>query len=222
MSPVVARMVAEHSLDIAKIPGTGRGGRVTKRDVEQYLEARARPRRPLRAGRSGPRPCAPRPPRARRPRPQPRRHRGRRPRRGSVSWGVEETSPLPMIRKVIARNMRASIETAAHVTSVSEVDMTRVVEHPQGAEPAVPARLRRQGQLHAVHHARGHRGDPAVAVGQRRGARRLGGRQEVRQPRRRGRDRRRQGPRRAGDPQRRGEEPARPDALADRSRGSRP
>ena len=32
-----------------------------------------------------------------------------------------------MIRKVIARNMRASIETAAHVTSVSEVDMTRVV-----------------------------------------------------------------------------------------------
>ena len=46
---------------------------------------------------------------------------------GSVSWGVEESSPLSTIRKVIARNMRASIETAAHVTSVSEVDMTRVV-----------------------------------------------------------------------------------------------
>ena len=37
MSPVVARMVAEHGLDIAKIPGTGRGGRVTKKDVEQFL-----------------------------------------------------------------------------------------------------------------------------------------------------------------------------------------
>ena len=39
MSPVVARMVAEHSLDIGKIPGTGRGGRVTKRDVEDFLAA---------------------------------------------------------------------------------------------------------------------------------------------------------------------------------------
>jgi 2-oxoglutarate dehydrogenase E2 component (dihydrolipoamide succinyltransferase) len=37
MSPVVARMVAEHGLDIAKIPGSGRGGRVTKRDVEVFL-----------------------------------------------------------------------------------------------------------------------------------------------------------------------------------------
>ena len=37
MSPVVARMVAEHGLDIAAIPGTGRGGRVTKKDVEQHL-----------------------------------------------------------------------------------------------------------------------------------------------------------------------------------------
>jgi len=37
MSPVVARMVSEHGLDIAQIPGTGRGGRVTKKDVEQFL-----------------------------------------------------------------------------------------------------------------------------------------------------------------------------------------
>src|SRR3954447_22629710 len=37
MSPVVARMVAEHGLDIGQIPGTGRGGRVTKRDVEVFL-----------------------------------------------------------------------------------------------------------------------------------------------------------------------------------------
>ncbi len=41
MSPVVARMVSEHSLDIAAIPGTGRGGRVTKRDVELFLEGGA-------------------------------------------------------------------------------------------------------------------------------------------------------------------------------------
>src|SRR5690349_18935606 len=35
VSPVVARMVSEHGLDIGSIPGTGRGGRVTKKDVQQ-------------------------------------------------------------------------------------------------------------------------------------------------------------------------------------------
>lgn len=40
MTPVVARMVAEHSIDISKVAGTGRDGRVTKRDIEDYLESR--------------------------------------------------------------------------------------------------------------------------------------------------------------------------------------
>ena len=57
MSPVVARMVAEHGLDITQIAGTGRGGRVTKKDVEQHLGGGA-PRSP--------------PPRRRPPRPRPR------------------------------------------------------------------------------------------------------------------------------------------------------
>ncbi|HZG65331.1 MAG TPA: biotin/lipoyl-containing protein, partial [Herpetosiphonaceae bacterium] len=39
ISPVVARLAAEHSLDLAQIKGTGAGGRVTKKDVEQYLAA---------------------------------------------------------------------------------------------------------------------------------------------------------------------------------------
>jgi pyruvate dehydrogenase E2 component (dihydrolipoamide acetyltransferase) len=122
MSPVVARMVSEHALDIGKIPGTGRGGRVTKKDVEQFLDERdgdaarlAAPPAPSAAstapGAAPPAPASPRPAAA----------------ASAVSWGVEESSPLTQIRKVIARNMRTSIETAAHVTSVSEVDMTRVV-----------------------------------------------------------------------------------------------
>jgi len=36
-SPVVVRIAAEHGLDIERIPGTGIGGRVSKRDVEKYL-----------------------------------------------------------------------------------------------------------------------------------------------------------------------------------------
>ena len=38
VTPVVARMVAEHKLDLRQIRGTGRGGRVTKKDVEAFLE----------------------------------------------------------------------------------------------------------------------------------------------------------------------------------------
>ncbi|MBZ0308509.1 MAG: E3 binding domain-containing protein, partial [Anaerolineae bacterium] len=40
LSPVVARMAAEHKLDVSQIAGTGRDGRVTKKDVETYLESR--------------------------------------------------------------------------------------------------------------------------------------------------------------------------------------
>jgi 2-oxoglutarate dehydrogenase E2 component (dihydrolipoamide succinyltransferase) len=122
MSPVVARMVSEHALDIGKIPGTGRGGRVTKKDVEQFLESRDGAPQPAAA----PAPAAPAAaPAAVAPSPVPAPRPAAATSAGS--WGVEETSPLTQIRKVIARNMRASVETAAHVTSVSEVDMTRVV-----------------------------------------------------------------------------------------------
>ena len=38
-SPVVMRMAAEHGLDLSQIEGTGRGGRVSKRDVLAFLES---------------------------------------------------------------------------------------------------------------------------------------------------------------------------------------
>ena len=44
-SPVVMRMAAEHDLDLERIEGTGRGGRVRKQDVLAYLEERRRRRR---------------------------------------------------------------------------------------------------------------------------------------------------------------------------------
>src|SRR5262245_8059524 len=42
ISPVVARLAAEHQLDLSKIQGTGQGGRVTKQDVLKYVEARSK------------------------------------------------------------------------------------------------------------------------------------------------------------------------------------
>src|SRR6266480_4401200 len=40
ISPVVRRIAAQHGIDLAQVPGTGRRGRVTKRDVLAFLEDR--------------------------------------------------------------------------------------------------------------------------------------------------------------------------------------
>ena len=58
VSPVVARIASEHGIDPARVPGTGTGGRVTKKDIQAFIEAGAA--------------ATPRPPA---PAPQPRRRR---------------------------------------------------------------------------------------------------------------------------------------------------
>jgi 2-oxoglutarate dehydrogenase E2 component (dihydrolipoamide succinyltransferase) len=39
VSPLVARIAAEHSVDLARVPGTGAGGRITKQDVLNYVQS---------------------------------------------------------------------------------------------------------------------------------------------------------------------------------------
>src|SRR5436305_1721867 len=39
ISPVVARIASEHGIDAAQVPGTGRGGRVTKKDILAFVES---------------------------------------------------------------------------------------------------------------------------------------------------------------------------------------
>jgi len=41
LSPVVRRLISEHGLDAADIPGTGMGGRITREDVTGYIDAQA-------------------------------------------------------------------------------------------------------------------------------------------------------------------------------------
>src|SRR5207237_7302497 len=41
VSPVVARIASEHGVDPSQVPGTGSGGRVTKKDILAFLEADA-------------------------------------------------------------------------------------------------------------------------------------------------------------------------------------
>ena len=40
-SPLVQRLAAEHNVDISQVQGTGIGGRVSKRDILQYIEGGA-------------------------------------------------------------------------------------------------------------------------------------------------------------------------------------
>lgn len=105
ISPVVARMAAEHSLDLTQIDGTGLGGRVTRKDVELHLAAQ-----PALAG-----PPAPEEPAA-------------APSALELELG-DVLTPLTTMRRAIAQHMVMSKQTSPHVTSFFEVDMTAVVRH---------------------------------------------------------------------------------------------
>lgn len=111
ITPVVAKLAEQHGLDLDQIAGTGVGGRVTKRDVLTHLEG----------GSPGPtaRPVE--------PTAQPPRPAARPPAREAAPDEPVETVPLAGIRRTIAQHMAESVRTAAHVTTVAEVDMTRLV-----------------------------------------------------------------------------------------------
>ncbi|MEI7439029.1 MAG: dihydrolipoamide acetyltransferase family protein [Thermoleophilia bacterium] len=137
VSPVVARMVAEHQLDIAQIAGTGRGGRVTKKDVENFLAARASgggyaapmaeptavaPSAPVAAPPAAAPPVAAPPAAAPTPASPPAAVAA------APAGNGEEIYTFSRVRQVTAKHMRESIETAAHVTQVWEVDLGRVTD----------------------------------------------------------------------------------------------
>src|SRR5262245_58047251 len=114
VSPVVARIAAEHNVDVSSIEGTGRGGRVTKKDILGYIESSpAAPAAPAPAQAPAPAPAAPAP-EAPKPAAPVQAHEG------------ETVEPMSAMRKGIAEHMRRSLDTSAHVTSSIEVDMTRI------------------------------------------------------------------------------------------------
>jgi pyruvate dehydrogenase E2 component (dihydrolipoamide acetyltransferase) len=116
-SPVVRKIAAEHQVDIQAIPGTGIGGRVTKQDILGHIEAR--PETPAATATDAPPVAATPPPAAARPdvAPPP-----------AISPGgsrVEVVSMSPIRRKT-AEHMVLSKRTSAHVSTVFEMDMTRI------------------------------------------------------------------------------------------------
>ena len=147
VSPVVARIAAEHNVDPGAIPGTGQGGRVTKKDILAYIESGAAAAPPPPAPAEAPAPAtaaaapvapappepAPTPPAAPVPiaapaAPAPPAPTPVPPTPVAIAPSVGEVEePMNAMRRGIADHMRRSLDTAAHVTSAIEVDMSRVV-----------------------------------------------------------------------------------------------
>jgi 2-oxoglutarate dehydrogenase E2 component (dihydrolipoamide succinyltransferase) len=125
VSPVVARIAAEHGVDVSQVAGTGRGGRVTKKDILGHIESGAEAA-PTAEPEAPPAP-APAPPEtpAAAPTPAPApAATGPMPAPGAEPGEMVE--PVSAMRRGIAEHMRRSLDTSAHVTSAIEVDMSRV------------------------------------------------------------------------------------------------
>ena len=118
VSPVVAKIASEHGVDPSQVQGTGRGGRVTKKDILNFIEsgAQAAPPAP---------PAQPEAPKA--PAAAPQAAAAPAPVAAPAPAQVGETfEPMTPMRRGIAEHMRRSLDTSAHVTSAIEVDMSRV------------------------------------------------------------------------------------------------
>src|SRR5919112_4457356 len=108
-SPVVRRLADEHDVDIEEIPGTGIGGRVTKKDIEGYIEEREAA--PATDGKDAP-VCPEATPQ---PQPAPGRERVK-------IYDGDRVVELTSIRRAIADRMSRSKHEAPHAWSMVEVD----------------------------------------------------------------------------------------------------
>ena len=113
-SPVVKRVAAEHGLDLSRIAGTGRDGRVRKQDVLAFLEASPEP--PLHTES----PYRPEPVVATEP------AGASAGAAGAAAGSAGALGGLSRIRRQIGEHMKRSLDTAAHCTTWIEVDMSRI------------------------------------------------------------------------------------------------
>jgi pyruvate/2-oxoglutarate dehydrogenase complex dihydrolipoamide acyltransferase (E2) component len=146
-SPVVRRIADKHGVDLGQVSGTGIGGRVRKKDVLAYIEAREG------APAEAPEPAlhieSPyRPDEAEAPQPSeagaeaaPAAPAGAPPPTVDELFGPSRAEPMSPMRQAIARHMTESRRTAAHCTTIVEADFTRVAARRAAERDA----MRRRG-----------------------------------------------------------------------------
>ncbi|AXF54813.1 dihydrolipoamide acetyltransferase family protein [Salicibibacter kimchii] len=113
-SPAVLTLAQKHNIDIETIEGTGRGGRITRKDVEKKLEAGEKTTAKA---------------------PEPQREEQ------DASLGVEasasdEVIPVTGVRKAIAANMSQSKQEIPHAWTMVEVDVTTIVRYREKEKEA--------------------------------------------------------------------------------------
>jgi 2-oxoglutarate dehydrogenase E2 component (dihydrolipoamide succinyltransferase) len=118
VTPLVRKLAAQHSVDLGSLTGTGIGGRIRKQDVldaaEQAKAAAAQPAAP-----AAPAAAAPSTPSAPAASAAPSAPAAASPKRGT-------TEKMSRLRKVIAQRMVESLQVSAQLTTVVEVDLTKV------------------------------------------------------------------------------------------------
>ncbi|MBM3759492.1 MAG: 2-oxoglutarate dehydrogenase, E2 component, dihydrolipoamide succinyltransferase [Acidobacteria bacterium] len=112
LSPLVRKMAREYNIDLAHVPGTGAGGRITKQDIESYIEAQAA----RTVASAAPAAAAPTPAAATIAPP------------AAAVPAKTRVEPMSIMRKKIAEHMIKSKATSAHVTTVHKVDMTKIAK----------------------------------------------------------------------------------------------
>ncbi|MBL0480864.1 MULTISPECIES: 2-oxoglutarate dehydrogenase complex dihydrolipoyllysine-residue succinyltransferase [Aeromonas] len=104
LSPSVRRLIGEHDIDVAKLTGTGKGGRITKDDVEAYIKALSKP------AAAAPVAAAPVAPVA------------------ALAGRSEKRVPMTRLRKRIAERLLEAKNTTAMLTTFNEVNMKPIMD----------------------------------------------------------------------------------------------
>jgi pyruvate dehydrogenase E2 component (dihydrolipoamide acetyltransferase) len=120
VTPLVRKLAAEHGVDLSQVKGTGVGGRIRKQDVLAAAEAAKAAQAAPAAAQAA---AAPKP--AEKPQPSPMRGR---------------TEKMSRIRSVIAKRMMESLHEMAQLTTVVEVDVTRIAQLRERAKAAFQQR----------------------------------------------------------------------------------
>ncbi len=111
LAPAVRRLIAEYDLDPASIPGTGKGGRITKADVLRAIETGTARRRSVPAAAAAPASA-----------PASAADEG-----ATQAPPREERVPMTRLRKRIAERLKEAQNTAAMLTTFNDVDMSAVI-----------------------------------------------------------------------------------------------
>ena len=129
LSPAVRRLVEEHELDPTAIEGTGKDGRLTKKDVLAHLETLSAPE-PAQPS-PAPEPAQPPPVPKPAPPPEPESTPAPEPAQSTpapASPDLTRREPMSRLRQRIAEHLVAAQHNAAMLTTFNEIDMSGVMQ----------------------------------------------------------------------------------------------